>query len=290
MKAAEFDYVRVRSVAEACERLRAAGDEAKIIAGGQTLVPLMAMRLARPALLIDINDIPELTGIAVSGKNLTIKAATRQRTIERAAEVRERLPLLAKALLFVGHIQTRNRGTIGGSLVHGDPAAEIPLVAVTLDATLVAQSVAGRSEYRASEFFQSAMMTALPPDQCLVEVRFPLWDGPGVGTGFHEVASREGDFAIVAAAAQVALGPDGKCLRIAAAVGGAAPTPVRLGSFEAQLTGSRLADSDVRAALARVDAQLEPNSDVHATADYRRRAARVLAERAILDARNEAAR
>jgi CO/xanthine dehydrogenase FAD-binding subunit len=290
VKAAEFDYVRVQSVAEACEHLRAACPDAKIIAGGQTLVPLMAMRLARPALLVDINDVAELAGIAIAGDAVVIKAATRQRVAERSPEVRERLPLLAKALRFVGHIQTRNRGTVGGSLVHGDPAAEIPLVAVALDATLEAQSVAGRTEYRASEFFKSAMMTALPPDQCLIEARFPLWNGPRVGTGFHETASRESDFAIVAAAAQVALGPDGRCLRIAVAVGGAAPTPVRLGSTEAKLLGSRLADADVRAALSAMDDLPEPNSDVHATADYRRRVARVLAERAILDARSEAAR
>jgi CO/xanthine dehydrogenase FAD-binding subunit len=290
VKAAEFDYVRVTSVAEACERLRAAGAEAKLIAGGQTLVPLMAMRLARPTLLIDISDIPELVGIAVGPDGLSIKAATRQRAVERSAEVRARLPLLAKALRFVGHVQTRNRGTIGGSLVHGDPAAEIPLVAVALDATLVAQSAAGRAEYRAREFFQSAMMTALPPDHCLVEVRFPLWDESRGGTGFHEVASREGDFAIVAAAAQVALDPDGTCRRIAVAVGGAAPVPVRLRSVEADLSGKKVADAEVREALSGIDTLLEPNTDVHATADYRRRVARVLAERAILDARNEAAR
>jgi CO/xanthine dehydrogenase FAD-binding subunit len=288
VKAAEFDYVRVRSVREACERLGAAGGEAKIIAGGQTLVPLMAMRLARPALLIDINDVAELHGIALAGDALVIKAGTRQRIAEVAPEVREELPLLAKALRFVGHLQTRNRGTVGGSLVHGDPSAEIPLVAVALDATLVAESARGRAEFRAAEFFQSAMVTALAPDQCLVEVRFPVWREPRVGTGFHEVASREGDFAVVAAAAQVALAPDGTCVRIAAAAGGAAPVPTRLGPVEMALRGSKLADADVRAAMDRIDALLEPTSDVHATADYRRRVARVLVERAIVDARNEA--
>jgi CO/xanthine dehydrogenase FAD-binding subunit len=288
VKAAEFDYVRVRSVREACEQLGVAGGEAKIIAGGQTLVPLMAMRLARPALLIDINDVAELQGLARAGDALVIKAGTRQRIAEMAPEVREELPLLATALRFVGHLQTRNRGTVGGSLVHGDPSAEIPLVAVVLDATLVAESARGRAEFRAAEFFQSAMVTALAPDQCLVEVRFPVWTDARVGTGFHEVASREGDFAVVAAAAQVALDADGRCARIALAVGGAAPTPVRLGPAETALRGTRLADADVRAAVAGLDGLVAPTSDVHATADYRRRVARVLVERAILDARREA--
>jgi CO/xanthine dehydrogenase FAD-binding subunit len=288
VKAAEFDYVRVRSVAEACEHLRAAHGEAKIIAGGQSLVPLMAMRLARPNLLIDINDIPELIGIAVTGGTLAIKAATRQRAIERSVEVRERLPLLAKALRFVGHVQTRNRGTIGGSLVHADPSAEIPLTAVALDATLVAQGPTGRTEYAARDFFLTAMTTALPSDQCLVEVRFPIWDEPRVGTGFDETASREGDFAIVAAAAQVAVAHDGKCVRIAAAVGGAAPIPVRLHAVEGALTGTALSEADVRAAVSTIAPLLDPNSDVHATADYRRRASCVLVERAILAARDEA--
>jgi CO/xanthine dehydrogenase FAD-binding subunit len=290
VKAAEFDYVRVRSVREACERLGAAVGEAKIIAGGQTLVPLMAVRLARPALLVDINDVAELQGIAVEGGSLALRAGTRQRAAELAPEVRERLPLLAKALRFVGHIQTRNRGTVGGSLVHGDPSAEVPLVAVALDAILIAESARGRAEFSAVDFFRSAMVTALAPDQCLIEARFPLWPEPRVGTGFHEVASREGDFAIVAAAAQVALAPDGTCARIAAAVGGAAPTPVRLGPVETALRGGRLADAEVRAATEGIDAMLEPTSDVHATADYRRRAARALVERAILDARDAAAK
>jgi CO/xanthine dehydrogenase FAD-binding subunit len=241
-------------------------------------------------LLIDINDIPELSGIAVASGTLTIKAGTRQRAVERSPEVRDHLPLLVKALRFVGHVQTRNRGTIGGSLAHADPSAEIPLTALALDATLIAQSVAGRTEYAARDFFQAAMMTALPPDQCLIEVRFPLWSEARVGTDFEEVASREGDFAIVAAAAQVALGSDGKCARIAAAIGGAAPTPVRLRALEAALAGTTLSESEVHAAVSRIVPLLEPNSDVHATADYRRRASCVLAERAILSARDEARR
>jgi CO/xanthine dehydrogenase FAD-binding subunit len=290
VKAAEFDYVRARSVAEACEFLRSAKGEVKLIAGGQTLVPLMAMRLARPSLLVDINDIPELVGITVAGGYVAIKAATRQRAIERSPEVRQHLPLLAKAVRHIGHIQTRNRGTIGGSLAHADPSAEIPLCALVLDATFLARSAAGSTEYRAREFFQGAMTTALPPDQCLTEIHFPIWEQPRVGTGFEEVSSRESDFAIVAAAAQVALAPGGECTRIAVAVGGAAPTPVRLTSAEKALLGTKLSSGEVSAAVSGIAASLEPDSDVHATADYRRRVAGVLVERAILTARDEAAR
>ena len=204
MKAAAFEYIRVNSVEEAVGALAGGDDmvERKIIAGGQTLVPLMAMRLARPALLIDVNDVAELRGISRDGGDLVIKACTRQREAEASAMVAETVPLLAKALPFVGHAQTRNRGTVGGSVAHGDPAAEIPLVALVLEATLVIQGPSGSSRRPIRGFFEAPMMTALAPDECLVEIRFPTWSGMGrVGSGFHEVASRAGDFAIVAAAA-----------------------------------------------------------------------------------------
>lgn len=293
MKAAEFDYVRAAGVAEACQALAdESGDgEVKIIAGGQTLVPLMAMRMARPALLVDINDIEELRGIAVQDDTLVIRAGTRQRAAELSPEVRGRLPLLAKALKFVGHTQIRNRGTVGGSVVHGDPSAEIPLVAVALDATLEARSTAGESTLRADGFFLSAMTTGLAPDQCLTEIRFPIWNGDGaIGTGFHEVSSRRSDFAVVAAAAQLHRGPDGTCHRAAVAVGGAAPTPVRLGAVERALRGSTLDAAALSDAVALVDDAIDPDTDLHATADYRRRVARVLVERAIREAWEETGR
>ena len=179
MKAAAFEYVRVTKVEDACRELAAADglSEHKIIAGGQTLVPLMAMRLARPALLVDINDVAELSGIARDDGNLVIRACTRQRDAETNPLVGETAPLLAKALPFVGHRQTRNRGTVGGSIVHGDPSAEIALVARTLDATLRIQGPAGATHRAIDKFFEAPMMTALAPDECLVEVRFPDWKG-----------------------------------------------------------------------------------------------------------------
>ena len=291
MKAAEFDYIRADSVAAACAALAAAGpgEEHKIIAGGQTLVPLMAMRLARPTLLIDIDGIAGLDGIARGDGAIAIGAMTRQRAAELSPLLRDEIPLLAKALRFVGHLQTRNRGTVGGSLVHGDPSAEIPLVAVALDAELEAEGLKGRRTYPADSFFEGPMVTAIAPDECLTSARFPVWNGGKVGTGFQEVASRRGDFAIVAAAAQLALDHDGRCLRIAAGLGGVAPRPVRIAALEDELTGTRLADGEIEAALAAVDAAIEPDDDLHATAAYRGRVAKVLLGRAIREARGEAA-
>ena len=289
MKAAEFDYLRAGSLAEVCEALAAGGGERKIIAGGQTLVPMMAMRLARPTMLIDINAVTGLQGIAAGDGTLTIKAATRQRQAEHAPEVRTHAPLLAKALPFVGHQQTRNRGTVGGSIVHADPAAEIPLVALTLDATLMARGVDGEFEIDIDGFFQAPMMTALEPAQCLTEIRLPVWNGgAAVGTGFQELSVRDGDFAIAAAAVQLALDGDGNCIRAAVGVGGAGATPLRLDAVAEALLSTRLGDQAVRDAAALVPGAVEPDSDLHASADYRRRVAGVLVERAIVEARDEA--
>ncbi len=288
MKAAAFEYVRVSSVADACRALAGAAEH-KIIAGGQTLVPLMAMRLARPALLVDINDVAELQGISRDGADLVIGACTRQRAAETDKLVAETTPLLAKALPFVGHRQTRARGTIGGSIVHGDPAAEIALVALTLDATLGIRGPAGETRRAIDGFFEAPMMTALAPDECLVEIRFPRWGGSErVGAGFHEVASRAGDFAIVAAAAQVALDGDGVCRRAALGVGGVGGTPIRLGAAEQALIGTRLEAAAIDAAVGLIDDAIEPGSDLHATEGYRRRVAGALIRRAVGDARAEA--
>ncbi len=288
MKAAPFEYRRAASVAEVCEALEA-NDEAMIIAGGQTLVPLMAMRFARPALLIDINDIDVLNGITIAGNRLVIKAATRQAAALTSREVARAAPLLAKALPWVGHGQTRARGTVGGSIALGDPSAEIPLVAVALGATITLHAVRDDREVPAEAFFLGAMETARRAHECLTEISFPTWAGPGrIGTGFTEVAERHGDFAIVAAAAQLQLDDDGVCRRAAVAVGGAAPAPLRLAASEAALVGSRLDEEALRAAAGEVAARLDPPSDGHASAEYRRRAAPALVRRAIEDAAREA--
>ncbi|MFT5486701.1 MAG: CO/xanthine dehydrogenase FAD-binding subunit [Paracoccaceae bacterium] len=287
MKAAAFDYIRASSVDQICQLLADAGDEErKIIAGGQTLVPLMAMRMARPDMLIDINDVTELAGINDRGDHISFGAGTRQRAIERSDIVSDRLPLVAKAVRNVGHQQTRNRGTIGGSIVHGDPSAELPLAALALDATMVLRAVSGEVEMAIDGFFEAAMVTNIEPEQLLTEIRIPVWQDARTGTGFHETASRQGDFALVAAAAQVALAEDGTFTRAAISVGGAAPSPVKLHALEAALIGKSLDGLD--AVIALVDEEIDPDTDVHATADYRRRVTRKLISRAIVDAVAEA--
>jgi CO/xanthine dehydrogenase FAD-binding subunit len=230
--------------------------------------------------------VAELRFIRVDGENLCIGAATRQVDAERSPLLRERLPLLAKALRWVGHPQTRNRGTIGGSIAAADPSAEIPLVALTLEAQAIARSKAGETVLPLTDFFQGPMMTALAPDQCLTEIRFPLWPGR-VGSGFHEVSARASDFALVAAAAQIALDANGICTRIGAALGGIGGAPVRV-TATAALVGQRLEPAAVERAVATIDDEISPEDDPHVSAAYRRRVARVLLTRAVLEARDHA--
>jgi CO/xanthine dehydrogenase FAD-binding subunit len=289
MKATEFDYVRAGSVDEVCRLLADASGDGKIIAGGQTLVPLLAMRLARPALVIDINKIAALQGIAVAEGRIVIKAATRQADALAEPLVARELPLLKKALAHVGHPQTRNRGTIGGSLANADPAAEIGLVARTLDVEIAARSITGERSIAAEDFFAGAMTTSLNAEDCLTEVRVPAWREPGRrGTGFAEMSMRQSDFALVAAACQLVLDDSGVCRRIALGIGGAETVPVRASAAEARLVGTRLETADIDAAMAEVQAALSPLSDTHASADYRRRVAGALAARAVAEARDEA--
>jgi carbon-monoxide dehydrogenase medium subunit len=289
MKAPEFDYARPGTVEEVCRLLDSAGGDGKIIAGGQTLVPLLVMRLTRPSLVIDINRIAALQGIAVDEGDIAIKAATRQADVLADQGVQRRLPLLAKGLRLVGHPQTRNRGTIGGSLANADPAAEICLVARTLDAEITARSSKATRRIAMRDFCAGAMTTALEPEECLTEVRFPLWREAGrIGTGFAEMSIRQSDFALVAAACQLALDKDGVCRRIALGIGGAESSPVRASGAEKPLIGTRLEAGDIDKAMDELQAALSPLSDVHASADYRRRVAGALAARAIAEARDEA--
>jgi CO/xanthine dehydrogenase FAD-binding subunit len=289
MKAAEFDYARVGTVDEVCRLLDGARGEGKIIAGGQTLVPLLVMRLARPALVIDINRIDELKGIAVHENGVVIGAATRQADALADAALHRHAPLLAKALKMVGHPQTRNRGTIGGSLANADPAAEIGLVACTLDAEMTARSTRGERIIPAREFFHGAMTTALAPEECLTRIRFPAWRETGrLGTGFEEMSIRRSDFALVAASCQLLLDADGVCRRVALGIGGAEPMPSRAMAAEKKLIGTRLDATDIADAMSVLQDALDPLADVHASADYRRRVAVELASRAIATARNEA--
>jgi len=287
MKPAPFEYARPGTLDEACALL-AADEGARIIAGGQTLVPLMAMRLARPSRLIDIARIPGLAFIREERGAVVIGATTRQCVVEGDPLVRAKLPLLAKAMPFVGHAPTRARGTIGGSLANADPAAEIALVAVTLEATLSWRDGGKTADVAASDFFIGPMVTALPQAGCLTVVRFPVWTEPRIGTGFHEVNPRKSDFAFVSAAAQIAVDGAGRCIRAAIGIGAATAVPLGLDTVGKALEGTRAEDKLVREAVDAALAGIEPMADLHASADYRKRAARALAVRAIADAYQDA--
>jgi CO/xanthine dehydrogenase FAD-binding subunit len=286
MKAAPFEYSRPADIDEACAML-AADENARVIAGGQTLVPMMAMRLARPTRLIDINRIVGLSYIRADGDVIAIGATTRQCDLERDALVARDLPLMAKAIPWIGHAATRARGTIGGSLANADPAAEQALIAVTLDAVLNYREGGTTSEIKARDFFVGPMVTSLPSTACLTGVRYPVWRGK-IGIGFHEVNARRSDFAFVAAAAQIELGPDGKCKRIAIGVGATTDFPMRLDSAEQQLTGTALDEAAIKGAVTDALADIEALDDLHASAAYRKRVAVSLACRAVADARASA--
>jgi CO/xanthine dehydrogenase FAD-binding subunit len=281
MKPAPFDYVRPQSVAEVCELL-SADEDARIIAGGQTLVPMLAMRLARPARLVDIYRLKDLNGIRADAGAIVVGATTRQVQVEQSALVRASLPLLAKALPWIGHPPTRNRGTVGGSIANADPSAEIPLVAVTLGAEIEIANLDGPTTMSADDFFIGPMLTSVAPGDCVTAVRFPVWSQQKVGTGFHEVSARKSDFAFVAAAAQIALGDDGRCLDAVLGIGGVGDRAVRIDV--SALIGGRPDKASIADVVRNSTQVLEATTDLHATADYRRRLAAVLGARALEDA------
>lgn len=283
MKPAPFEYVRPATLDAACELL-ATDNDARLIAGGQTLVPMMAMRLARPARLIDISRLSELRGIREESDIIVFGAATRQVEAERSPVVAARLPLLAAALPWVGHAPTRARGTIGGTIANADPAAEIPLVLVILDGSVTVREGKAVQQVAARDLFIGPMTTSMPSTACLVDARFPVWRETRVGVAFHEVSARKSDFAYVSVGAQLALDDAGRCIRIAVGIGGATPFPTRLDAIGAALEGHKLDAPRVRDAVAAALAGLEIMRDAHASESYRRRVAQGLAERAILDA------
>jgi CO/xanthine dehydrogenase FAD-binding subunit len=287
MKPAPFDYVRPDSLAQACELL-AADEDARLIAGGQTLVPMLAMRLARPAKLIDILRLSELAGIREEKGAVVIGATTRQALAERDPVVKASVPMLARVLPWVGHPPTRNRGTIGGSIANADPSAEIPLVAVTLGADIMLESRNGPASVPANDFFIGPMVTSIGHGECVRAIRFPVWPHRRIGVGFFEISARRSDFAFVAAAAQVALDGEGRCVDVALGVGGVADRPLRLDV--SSLSGTKLDAASVSGAVRAASEDIEAMSDLHASAAYRRRVAVTLCIRALEQARAAAAK
>ena len=279
MKPPAFEYADPRSVEEAVALLARHGDDAKVLAGGQSLVPMLNFRLARPRVLVDVNRIPGLDGLREAEGVLHVGALVRQRALERWSAARA--PLLAAALRLVGHAAIRARGTVCGSIAHADPAAELPALLLCHEGAAVATSVRGRRVLAAGGFFQGPLLTTLAPDELVTETRWPLL-ASATGWGFHEVARRHGDFALVGAATLVTL-ERGHIAAARIVVFGASPTPVRASDAEKALAGhaptAALFDEAGRAAAAR----LEASSDLHASAEYRRRVAATLVGRALAD-------
>ena len=280
MKPPAFRYVAPSTLDEAVALRGEYGSDSAVLAGGQSLIPLLNLRLAFPAVVIDLGRVTELAGIRPADGGLAVGAMTRQREVERSDLARDRAPIVGQAVRQIGHPAITNRGTIGGSLAHADPAAELPAAALALGAELVARGPHGERAIRAEDFFRSYLTTALEPDELLVEVRLPAMSGR---SSFHEVARRHGDFALVGAAAIVAV--DGGRIRDARLVlMGVGPTPVRARTAEALLMNVEPSEAVFAEAAREGVAGLEPTSDIHATGDYRRRVAAVLARRALVEA------
>jgi len=281
MKPAQFQYTAPRSLDEALALLAQHGDEATVLAGGQSLVPLLNFRLARPAVVVDINRVAGLDGLTVNG-GVTAGATVRQRTLERNAAIAAANPLLAEAMPLIGHFQIRNRGTVCGSLVHADPAAELPAVAVACDAELTLSSVRGERIVPAAEFFISVLTTAREPDELLTQVRFPAWR-PGDGWAVLEVARRHGDFALAGVVARVRIEAE-RITGSRVVLFGVSDRPYDLADASAALRG-RVPDAATLEDLASsVRQEIDPDGDIHATAEYRRRVAGTLAARAVATA------
>jgi carbon-monoxide dehydrogenase medium subunit len=281
VKPAPFEYAAPRSLDEAVGALASGGGDAKVLAGGQSLVPMLALRLARPALLVDINRLPGLDGIREASGMLEIGALVRQRALERWAASRS--PLFADVLRHVAHPPIRNRGTVVGNVVHADPASELPALLLCLEGVVVARGPRGERMIPADRFYRAPLTTALGPDELATAVRFTL-PPAGAGWGFAEVSRRHGDFALVGAVAVVTRGDDGTLERVRLAVFGAAGTPVRGAAGEQALAGQAPTAARIGEAARAAAAALSPDGDIHATATYRRQVAATLAERTLTSA------
>jgi CO/xanthine dehydrogenase FAD-binding subunit len=284
MKPAAFEYVVADSVDMTVASL-AQGD-AKIIAGGQSLVPMLNFRLLRPAILVDINRIAGLAFIRDDARAVTIGALTRHHKLETSPVIARHFPVLSRAMTHVAHLAIRNRGTIGGSLSHADPAAELPMMAMLLDAELHVVSSAGSRTVAARDFFQGALTVDLAEGEMVTEIMLPQLP-PDTGWGFEEVSRRSGDFALAAVAMTLTLS-DGVVAQARIAMTGVAPTPRRARAAEAMLIGTRPDDAISADVIDAVRQEAEPETDLHASADYRRHLVGVLAARAVAAAAQRA--
>jgi carbon-monoxide dehydrogenase medium subunit len=278
MKPGPFSYHAPGTLQEAVNLL-ATHENAKVLAGGQSLLPMMNFRLAMPDHLIDINDVPGLSGIEIDDQEIRIGAMTRHRDMEFSTDLHTACPLLGEALPHIGHRQTRNRGTIGGSLAHADPAAELPTVALALDGIIETQSPRGLRQIPMAEFAVGFMTTSLEPDEIVTRIVLPRWPERH-GSAFLEFARRRGDFALVSVVALVALDAQGRIAKIAVAIGGTSSTQLRLGAVEQALLG-KILDQDSIAAASAEARSIEVTEDIHASKAYRQHLAEILTGRAL---------
>jgi len=285
MKPAKFDYHDPATIDEALGLMARLGDQARPLAGGQSLVPLMNFRLIRPAHLIDLNGINELSYLKAEDGKLRIGATTRQRELEQSAVVAQGWPLLREAASLIGHVQIRNRGTVGGSLAHAFPSAELPVAMVTLDASFSLRSAATQRTASAEDFFLSFMTTMLEPGELLTQIEVPSLP-TNSGCSYQEVNRRHGDFALAGAAALLALDGAGAIRHARLTLTGA--TPIRSHEAEEFLLGKMPSEAVFRDAAQRATENLEQDSDIHASAEYRRDACAVLARRALMQAAQRA--
>ena len=288
MKPPKFEYHAPSTLDEALALLARYNGDAKLLAGGQSLVPLLNFRLARPAALIDLNRITSLAYIREHDGHVRLGAMTRQRAIEFSPVVARRLPLLTEATRWVGHLPIRTRGTIGGSIAHADPSAEYPAVLTALDGEVVARGPKGERVLKPRDFFQTYLTTNLAADEILTEVRLPATPA-GAGYAFEEFARRHGDFAIIGIAA-VIVREGSRCTMARLATAGAGPIPVRLRAAEEILEREGLGDDALARAAAKAQELVQPDGDIHASADYRRHLTGVLTGRAVKRALTKVAR
>jgi carbon-monoxide dehydrogenase medium subunit len=282
MKLSAFDYACPATVAEAVALLAAHGGDAKPIAGGQSLVPMLAFRLAAPTLLVDLRKLDELRDIAIGNRGVTLGAMVRWRDVLEHPRLRQAHPLLAAAVEHIAHYQIRNRGTVGGSLAHADPAAELPCIAVTCEAEIVALGPKGRRVIAAAEFFRGALLTALQPDEIITEIRFPAWPRDR-RFGFQEFARRRGDFALAAAAVCFDV-VEQKFRNVRIGAIGAADRPMRLAAAERTLEAHDMTEAGIGAGAAAAAGAVDPADDIHASGAYRKTLIGVMVERALRDA------
>lgn len=291
MKAAPFAVVAPTTVAEAVACLVGAAGSVRLLAGGQSLLPLMAARAVRPDVVVDLGRVVGLDGIRVDGGDLVIGAMARQRVVERHPLVAVHAPLLARAIPHIAHVTVRNQGTVGGSIANADPTAELPVVAVALGASMVVVGPHGERRIPASRFFVGPLRTSMAVDELLTEIRFPVAPAPPerIGAAFAEVSRRPGDVALASAAVMVHLDDSGRVTHLGSALGSVGPTPMQATTAAAVLVGSLPTTDVIAAAVVAASAGLSPRDDLHASAAYRRHVVGVLLRRALTAACSEAA-